>query len=121
VTAPTAGVKNRFAPGEPIFSVGDAPTCAYLIQSGKVEIRVGARARVIDTLESGEIFGEMALVDDHARSASAFAVELTTCTIITKQQFAKHMERSDPLTRAMLKLMTKRLRNIAHDAHKAAA
>jgi len=121
VTAATAGVKNSFAPDEPIFSAGDAATCAYLIQSGKVEIRVGTRSCVIDTLETGEIFGEMALVDDHARSASAFAVAPTTCTIITKQQFAKHMERSDPPTRAMLKLMTKRLRKIAHDAHKAAA
>ena len=53
---------------------------------------------------------EMALVDDEPRSATAIAKDPTTCVIVVRQEFGERLENSDPLTRAMLKLLVKRLR-----------
>jgi CRP-like cAMP-binding protein len=114
--------RQQFHKGKPVFSAGDAATCAYLIQSGHIDIVVGKGddAVVIDTLGPGEIFGEMALLDDGVRSAGAFARDSVTCIVITRSEFQKHLEAADPLTRAMLKLMTKRLRKVTRLAQRAA-
>ena len=76
--------RNAFDSGEVIFNKGDAPNCAFLIQSGAVDIVLnnGNRKTVVDTLEPGEFFGEMALVDNEPRSASAVARAPPGCRII---------------------------------------
>ena len=114
--------RQHFYNGNSVFSAGDAAICAYLIQSGHIDIVVGAGddAVVIDTLGPGEIFGEMALLDDGVRSASALARDAATCIVITRTEFQKHLEAADPLTRAMLKLMTKRLRKVTRLVQRAA-
>ena len=114
--------RQHFYKGNGVFSAGDVAICAYLIQSGHVDIVVGTGddAVVIDTLGPGEIFGEMALLDDGVRSASALARDGVTCIVITRTEFQKHLEGADPLTRAMLKLMTKRLRKVTRLVQRAA-
>jgi CRP-like cAMP-binding protein len=57
--------------GETIFKEGDPATELYVIQSGRVGIHLGNR--LLDTLETNEIFGEMALIDSAPRSATAIA------------------------------------------------
>jgi CRP-like cAMP-binding protein len=51
-------------PGETIFNKGEAPKEFYLIQSGQVEIQLGNR--LLATLETNGIFGEMAPIDSTA-------------------------------------------------------
>jgi CRP-like cAMP-binding protein len=101
-----------FKTGEYIFRTGDAPTCAYLIQSGEVDIVVGTPEApvVVNTLHPGEIVGEMALVDNQPRSAGARARGPTTCILVSREDFKKRMERADPLVRAMLRMLVNRLR-----------
>ena len=100
--------RQTFQAGEAVFKEGDAPRCAYLIQAGTIDIVVGDA--VVDTLAPGEIFGEMALVDEQPRSASAVARDGCTLVTISKQDFDMRLQKADPLTRAMLKHFTKRLR-----------
>ena len=62
---------RNFAAGERIFTEGDAPDVAYLIETGRVEIWVtqGSKRLVLSYLGPGEILGEMAVIDRAPRSA----------------------------------------------------
>ena len=67
----------HFSKGDKIFREGEPGSCAYLIESGSVEISAmnhGAKI-TISTLGPGEIFGEMALIDNRRRSATATILE----------------------------------------------
>ena len=104
--------RHEFAAGDTIFDAGDTAESAYLLASGAVDIVIDGEdgASVADTLGPGELFGEMALIDGQPRSAKALAREATVCHVIRGADFDAVMKRADPLTRAMLMSMTKRLR-----------
>src|SRR5262245_47707615 len=59
--------------GEIIFSEGDIGTEMYIVQTGTVELlkAIGSETRVLSTLEKGDFFGEMSVLEDVARTASA--------------------------------------------------
>ena len=70
--AAAGGKPLSYPDGGIIFIKGDRGECAYAVQSGRVEIREAGR--VLEALEPGELFGEMALIDHEPRSASAVAI-----------------------------------------------
>ena len=59
--------------GDTIFTVGDEADELYIIEQGEVDIRLGNR--LLATLDENAIFGEMALIDDKPRSATAVAAD----------------------------------------------
>ena len=61
--------------GDIIFSEGDIGTEMFIIQSGIVELfkSIGGETRVLATLEKGDFFGEMSVLEDVPRNASARA------------------------------------------------
>jgi CRP-like cAMP-binding protein len=103
---------QTFSSGDVIFEGGDAAHCTYLIQEGGVDVFIEKDGviEVIDTLGPGEIFGEMALVDDLPRSASAMAKLSTTCITVSKPVLEHEINQASPLMRAMVKLFVHRLR-----------
>ncbi len=66
---------RRFAAGEVIFHEGDLGTEMYLIQEGKVEILrlTGEGPQRLALLEKGDFFGEMSVLDELPRTATAAA------------------------------------------------
>ena len=74
-------VRESYKPGEFIFFEGDIDFHFYIIEEGEVQIFTkspqGARIN-ITTIKPGESFGEFALLDKAARSASAQALTETT-------------------------------------------
>ncbi len=109
----TVELLNRqvFSGGDVIFKAGEVPRCAYLIQSGAVNIVSGREDHaLVTTLVAGDLLGEMALVDAQPRSATAVAKQTTTCITITAGDFGTRLAKSDPLVRAMVKSLTRRLR-----------
>ncbi|MBS0570754.1 MAG: EAL domain-containing protein [Proteobacteria bacterium] len=90
--------------GEVLFREGDAPTTAFLIESGTLRItaeRDGAPMRLGD-LSAGALVGEMAVLDDSHRSATVTAVSACVLTPIDRAQFAERLQAADPVVRALL-------------------
>jgi CRP-like cAMP-binding protein len=71
--------------GDVVFSAGEVGNEMFGILSGSVELRSGQN--VIATLGPDDTFGEMAMVDDAPRSATAVALTDTTLAVIDEQQF----------------------------------
>ena len=102
----------EFSAGAEIFSGGERGTHAYLIETGKVEIftHYSGERVVLRILGPGDILGDMALLDNAPRSASAVAIEPTTATVITRDQLAGRLEQADPVLRLLLNEMLARYR-----------
>jgi CRP/FNR family transcriptional regulator, cyclic AMP receptor protein len=79
----------EFKAGELIFRQGDEGRAAFVVQSGAVEIFLQAdqNAIVVARFKSGEIFGELALIDGSPRSAGARAITRCEILCLDKQEF----------------------------------
>jgi EAL domain-containing protein (putative c-di-GMP-specific phosphodiesterase class I) len=104
--------RRRFPAGRLLFNEGHVADAAYIIETGAVEIFVefaGERTRLA-VLGPGEIFGEMALVDDAPRSAAALVVEDCEVIVVERGQIKRELETATPLMRILLRTLIHRLR-----------
>jgi ABC-type lipoprotein export system ATPase subunit len=77
---------HHFEPGTPILEQGDPADRFYIITRGNVEIFIqhpGGAQIVVDRLERGQYFGEMALLADSHRTASARASATGPVEVVT--------------------------------------
>jgi CRP-like cAMP-binding protein len=92
----SASRRRVFRPGEMIFQEGDRGTEAYVVEYGRVEVFKTVKEHVISlgVIVQGGIFGEMALIDDQPRMASARSVEETACVVIAKERLTEQLEKA---------------------------
>jgi len=102
------GETVSFPEGGVVFIKGDRGSAAYMVRSGRVEIREGGR--VVEAMNRGELFGEMALIDSEPRSASAVAVGATELAVINADTFYKLIRDDPDFAIAVMRLMSRRLR-----------
>ena len=104
---------KRFRIGETIFSEGDPGEWAYIIESGRVEIAVSVDGQPfpLRILTSGDVLGEMAVMDTAPRSASAIALEETVCVAISSQQISERVQDADPVVKLLVNTLLHRIRN----------
>lgn len=95
-----------------IFSEGDGGDCAYIIEKGRVLVYLSKDQEEIPLtiLGEGEIFGEMALIDNQTRSASVRALEDVRLAIVTKQQVLERISTADKVVQLLVRVLLKRLR-----------
>jgi len=108
-----AARERGFHAGEEIFKEGDAGDGLYIVKDGRVEISAGAgqnERQVFSQVAPGEMFGEMAVVEDKPRSASAIAKEETTVYFISRDELLALVEKSPSLAFALLREVSHRLR-----------
>jgi EAL domain-containing protein (putative c-di-GMP-specific phosphodiesterase class I) len=105
-------VRISVAAGETLFREGDPPGPAYLIEHGVVEITAHRDGQhvVLGTLGGGDLLGEMALIDQSPRTASAIALEDCALLVIDRSQIAERLAQADPIIRALLEGQLKRYR-----------
>ena len=106
--------KRRSIPaGEIIFAEDDAPTTAFLIESGRVVISTvqHGETRNLGELGPGSLLGEMAVIDSAPRSATARALTDCVLTPIDRNQFAERLAAADPVVRALLMSQLTRYRS----------
>jgi EAL domain-containing protein (putative c-di-GMP-specific phosphodiesterase class I) len=106
--------EHRLAAGEFLFREGEHGDCAYIVESGAVEIRHDAPegSRLVARLGPQDLFGEMALFGEHRRSAAALAAEDCVLTVITHGYLEQRLQNSDPMLRHMLRTLVQRCRQL---------
>lgn len=92
---------QKFAAGDVLFREGDT---AYLVESGSIEIISGEAddTRVLGSIIAGSLFGEMALISDMPRMATATAKEDAVCIVIPRKVFRVVLFEADTVMKAML-------------------
>lgn len=100
--------------GEVLFHEQDPGRSAFLVESGLVRITVGsgAEAIVLADLGPGDLVGEMAMIDDAPRTATATALEDAVLLVIDRDHLAERIEQTDPVVRALLGGQLKRYRSM---------
>ena len=105
---------QTFQPNAYIFTEGTKSSEVYLIRSGRVELtkQVKGEPLLLKTLNPKEIFGEMALIGNHPRSASARTLVETECYVLTSKAFDEKLEAMDPFLRGIFRIMANTIRDI---------
>ena len=101
------------AAGDYIFREGDPPGAAFLIESGSVEVSImqNGSPLILSFLGAGELLGEMAVIDDAPRSATARAVEICILTRIEREQIHERLAEADPIIAVIMQKMLARYRD----------
>ncbi|MDB6019675.1 MAG: Cyclic nucleotide-binding protein [Pedosphaera sp.] len=108
-----AAQERSFGANEEIFKEGDTGDGVYVVKDGAVMISglVGPNVRhVFSTVAPGEIFGEMAVLENKPRSASAVADKPTTVYFIPRDAMLQLVESSPQLSLGLLREISSRLR-----------
>ncbi len=107
--------RKTYQKGEMIFREGSEGNCAYVVQAGIIDICkvIDGKTVVLGTIGAGGIFGEMALIDDKPRMASARGREGGTVIIVTRAMFEQKLARADPFIKGLLKIFANNIRSMA--------
>ena len=94
--------------GSFIFQEGDKADGLFIIKTGKVGIRLGNRT--LAELAENAIFGEMALIDDAPRSATAVAVTDVELVPVSEKQFLFLVSQTPFFALKVMRVLARRLR-----------
>lgn len=105
--------EQRWGAGKLVFSRGDQGDQMYAILSGRIRLALAnaqGREIVLRTLVTGDILGEMALIDGEPRSADATAAEETICLVLGRARFEAVARERPDVGMAMAKHLSAHLR-----------
>jgi CRP/FNR family cyclic AMP-dependent transcriptional regulator len=97
-------------PGETIFETYDMGAEMYVVLEGQVEIAIGKS--VVETLGPGEPFGEMALIDQAPRTATATAKTACKLAVVPEKRFLFMVQQAPQFALQIMKVMADRLRKM---------
>ncbi len=108
---------HHFSRGEQIFTKDSAGECLYVLVSGRVKIysEVANRSKTFALIDPGNFFGEMALLGEPIRSASARAILDSELLVLHKRDFQKFLKDDSFLTLTVLRTLCTRLRHADHE------
>jgi pyruvate,water dikinase len=101
--------ERKFSAGETIIKEGVGAAAFFVIESG--EVTVSIRGKQIRTLRRGDYFGEIALIDEGARSATVTASTEVTCHGLTFWEFRPLVQTNATIAWNLLQTLAKRLRS----------
>jgi len=104
-------VGRVFPSGEILFRDGDAAETMYVLRSGRVRVfkEVNGREKTLAFIEAGDFFGEMALLNNKPRTASAECVEETAVLVIDAKMFEAMLRGNAEIAVRMIQRLAKRL------------
>ncbi len=99
--------------GDTIFEKGDAEVGLIGVVAGSVKISVTSadgRDIVLNVIRSGEVFGEIALLDGRARTANATAMSDCELIVIERREFIPFLRSEPDVTLKLMEILCSRLR-----------
>lgn len=115
--------RKKLRPGEILIRQGEQnPDRAYMVLAGRCEVFMDKNntKKHIGYVTPFQIVGEIALIDNFARTASVVAVEPTEVEVMDRNDFKKCMQESNPFIVALLSVLSGRyrslMRRISHEA-----
>lgn len=105
--------ERRFRRGQTIFQKGDNGSSMMAVLRGRVRISVVSeegKEMTLNVIRTGEVFGEIALLDGQPRSADATAMEETALLVVERKQFLPFLTRNQDVALRLLAVMCERLR-----------
>lgn len=113
---------HRYRRNHVIFNEGDPGTALYMIVKGRVKVSQSSpdgKERTLALLSPGDVFGELALLDEQARSADAVVVEDSELLIVPRKDFLGFIITQPQAAMSLLVVLSQRLRHtnlLVHDA-----
>ena len=108
--------RRRFERDHFIFREHESGERAYIIAEGNVEILKESTEGLVSlrVLKAGAMFGELALIDDSPRMASAKAINGPVELLeIDQKTFKKKLSDADPFTRGLINILADTARSLA--------
>ena len=100
-------------PNEAVFLKGDPGNSMMAVVHGRVRIcsySSEGREVILNVINPGQVFGEIALIDGGSRTADAFAMEATELVVLSRRDFLPFLERNPQVCIKLLEVLCERLR-----------
>jgi len=109
---PVKDSSETYAAGDVIFRQGDLGTEMYIIQEGQVDIvkQLGGESHLLSKLDRGDFFGEMAILENVARSADAIASTDVRVLAINGSRFDEMLRKNPEVAVRIIRKYSQRLR-----------
>ncbi len=104
-----------FNAGDTIMQEGDEGDSCYIIVNGEVEVSKATQTelpKIVAKLGTGEIIGEMAVIDNEPRSATVKALQVTECLMIKQWDFMAQMQAYPEIALQLVPVLVRRLRKM---------
>jgi CRP/FNR family cyclic AMP-dependent transcriptional regulator len=105
--------RKNFAKGETIFHQGSPGYSLYIIESGRVRIytlSMAGREISVTIYSSGDVIGELAILDELPRSAWAVAMEPTRTLLLHRDDFLRHARDYPEMALNIMAVLSAKLR-----------
>lgn len=99
-----------FAAGTTIFSAGDAPDFLYAVLEGQVDLVINGN--LVETVEKGGIFGEMALIEKDDRVATAVTRTVAKLVPVDERRFLFLVQQTPNFALHVMRVLSDRLRRM---------
>lgn len=104
---------HKYPKNSVIVNEGDQQNNFYIVVSGTLKVFVngeGGRQVTLNWLEPGDYFGELALIDGEARSASVMTLSPTELQVISQQDFHHFLQIHQQASLALMRALVRRIR-----------
>jgi|TARA_B100000524_G_scaffold311848_1_gene188563 CRP/FNR family cyclic AMP-dependent transcriptional regulator len=106
--------KNTYNTGQYVFKAGEKSDKVFLLMQGEVGIFLPTNEtqKPNHRIEVNEIFGEMGVIEGKLRMADARCLSSATIMGLTKEEFEKKIENSEPFIRGLIRILSSRVRDL---------
>ncbi len=108
------GARRHYSKGTTVYARGESGNSVFFIETGRVEISVTAadgRVSILNYMETGDVIGEIAMLDSGLRSADAIAASEVTGVIVNREAILRVLRKDDEAMFAMISELCAKVRN----------